>query len=366
MRQRKSLLVFFPYTSPYGIHPWIENELIVFKQAGFRPVILNLPQKENFYFSFPKFIRQLITVPYCFYFCSAILIPTSYLMFFPIILAKVFGKKIYISHLSTMGDPSEKIKVAKIVKYLMRLSDRISFNLADYILTFSISIADEICKIQKIKFSSKKFYCSEVIDTNLFKPRIKIKRNLKKSMSLESKFVLFYHGKFHPFHGMEYFFEAFKKLYKLNNKVRLVVLSFPSGMEKVTLGEDISSHPGMIFLPPVKYKKLADILQIADLWVGRFKYDIEGDTAFSTCGVEAMACGKPIITYDNFENTRVIKDGVNGLLVPGEDVSAIVNRIKPLLNENGKKKLEMMGLAARKTVFREFSNKKLLKWIENN
>ena len=165
---------------------------------------------------------------------------------------------------------------------------------------------------------------------------------------------------------MEYFFEAFKKLYRLNNKVRLIVLSFPSGMERVMLSKDISSHPGTIFLPPVEYEKLADILQVADLWVGRFKYDAEGDTAFSTCGVEAMACGKPIITYDNFENTRVIKDGVNGLLVPGEDVSAIVNKIKPFLKEDGKKKLEMMGLAARKTVSREFSNKKLLKWIENN
>ncbi len=363
MRQTREVLVFFPYMSETGLHPWIKNELQVFDKLGYKNVIISLPSKVDFSTSTFRFILQLLLLPIHLFRCSVILIPTSYLMLLPILIAKALGKKIFISHLSTMGDPSEKINTPSYIKYFMRLSDKASFHSADYVLTFSVTIAKEICKKQKLVFDANKFYCSEVIDTKLFKPEPKIDANLRNLMGLESNYVLFYHGKFHPFHGMEYFFKAFKKLYKANKNVRLIVLSFPNGMERNVLDKDIINHPGIIFLPPVQYEKLVDLLQVADLWVGRFKYDKEGDTAFSTCGVEAMACGKPIITYNNIENSRVIKDGVNGLLVPGENVDAIVNKIKPYLNQSGMKTLKTMGELARKTAIKEFDNRKLLSWI---
>lgn len=47
--------------------------------------------------------------------------------------------------------------------------------------------------------------------------------------------------------------------------------------------------------------------------------------AFGNVAIEALACGVPVITYDRGGPAEIVRDGVTGFVVPGDDVSAVVD-----------------------------------------
>ena len=72
----------------------------------------------------------------------------------------------------------------------------------------------------------------------------------------------------------------------------------------------------------------------------------------------AMAMAKPIIATNIDGITEQITDGVNGILVPPKDPSALANAVMRVLND--KEFARTMGLAARKKVEQEFSVEKMI------
>ena len=79
---------------------------------------------------------------------------------------------------------------------------------------------------------------------------------------------------------------------------------------------------------------------------------------FPMVTLEAMAMAKPIIATDIDGITEQITDGVNGILVPPKDPSALAKAVIQVLND--KELARSMGLAARKKVEQEFSVEKMI------
>jgi glycosyltransferase involved in cell wall biosynthesis len=69
--------------------------------------------------------------------------------------------------------------------------------------------------------------------------------------------------------------------------------------------------------------------------------------------IEAAACERPIVTTDMPGCREIVRDGVNGLLVPPEDSQALASALSELL-ENAKRRQEM-GAQGREIVRQEFS-----------
>ncbi len=70
--------------------------------------------------------------------------------------------------------------------------------------------------------------------------------------------------------------------------------------------------------------------------------------------IEAAAVGRPIIATNIPGCREIVQDGVNGLLVPGNDIEALTSAIQSLIYD---KKLRVnYGLAGRKLVENEFSD----------
>lgn len=88
-------------------------------------------------------------------------------------------------------------------------------------------------------------------------------------------------------------------------------------------------------------KQIITALQAADLFVFPTREDNLPNTL-----IEAIACGLPCVTYDVGGCGEIIKDTVNGLLVPAGDTEAFEQAVKQLLHEP--EKLKLMGLNARK------------------
>jgi glycosyltransferase involved in cell wall biosynthesis len=81
-----------------------------------------------------------------------------------------------------------------------------------------------------------------------------------------------------------------------------------------------------------------DVFVLTSLWEG-FGYVI----------AEAMACGKPVVAFDNSSNPELIKNGENGYLVPLLDINSFANQIEILLNNKdlrsqmGEKAIQMIN-----------------------
>lgn len=70
--------------------------------------------------------------------------------------------------------------------------------------------------------------------------------------------------------------------------------------------------------------------------------------------LEAMSCGKPIITTDIPGCREAVEDGVNGLLVPTKDVGSLTDAMLTLAEDEDLRK--QMGQASRKRVMTLFSD----------
>ncbi|MAD80948.1 MAG: hypothetical protein CMJ50_08920 [Planctomycetaceae bacterium] len=77
---------------------------------------------------------------------------------------------------------------------------------------------------------------------------------------------------------------------------------------------------------PGSFDELGDVFQAADLCIA-----INQSVADSPALLQAMAAGLPIIADENDANRDVLKDGVQGLLVPNQEVPALTAAISKLL-----------------------------------
>lgn len=126
--------------------------------------------------------------------------------------------------------------------------------------------------------------------------------------------------------------------------------------------ENLAKHEGVFsnfyFLGWVDYKNLVKYYNAADVFILPSVRDSDGNLDDqSVAVVEAMACGKPIITTDFPGYRRVVNEGENGFLVPEKDSEAITEVLKNLIASRTLR--EKMGERSRQLVEAKFSWKKI-------
>jgi glycosyltransferase involved in cell wall biosynthesis len=77
--------------------------------------------------------------------------------------------------------------------------------------------------------------------------------------------------------------------------------------------------------------------------------------------IEAMACGRPIITTDVPGCREIVRQGENGLLVEPRNISALIEALKYLLQNSGIRK--KMGAAGRMIAEQEYSSEQVIPQI---
>jgi len=75
--------------------------------------------------------------------------------------------------------------------------------------------------------------------------------------------------------------------------------------------------------------------------------------------IEAAACSRPIVATDTPGCREIVKDSVNGLLVPPKNTQALADAIRTLLNDKNLR--QKMGQAGRKLVEQELSEAIVIK-----
>lgn len=182
---------------------------------------------------------------------------------------------------------------------------------------------------------------------------------VKERLNLRGKLVIGCIGRLHPQKGQIYLIDAFAQIAgEFDNSVLLLV---GGGAERAVLEErvnDLDLRERVLFVGEVAGNGYNEIFAAIDIYVQPSLFEGLPRTL-----LDAMYYGKPVIASDINGNSEAVVSGVNGILVPSANVTALVEAIKTLVRNV--KYREALGLAATQFVRENFEMRKQLARIEN-
>ena len=254
--------------------------------------------------------------------------PTGVISYF---LAKPKGKVIVTYHSDivrqrwTMG-----IYGPLLVKFLNR---------ANCIIATSPNYIDSSPLLKK--FKNKCVVISHGVDTDTFRP-----------YPTENEYILFV-GKLRYYKGLTYLIKAMPDI-----KTKLLIIGTGNEERRLkNLAVKLGLQSKIGFLGNVSEQKLSEYYQNCSIFVLPSIYRSE---AFGIVQLEAMACGKPVVSTKLDTGVPwVNKDSVTGFVVPPKNSLALADAINSLLKDS--KLRRNMGRNGRERVEKEFNKKLMIK-----
>jgi len=164
-------------------------------------------------------------------------------------------------------------------------------------------------------------------------------------------------GRLDDVKGFDKLLAAYAVIEKEHPDWGLVILG--EGPLRTTLERDAQRRgiADRVLMPGV-VKNPADFLRRCNLFVLSSRYE-----GFPTALCEAMACGLPVISFDcPVGPGEIIRDGVDGVLVPPGDVAALAESVQRLIEDPGL--AEEMGHRATEVVDRFADDEVESMWVE--
>ncbi len=160
------------------------------------------------------------------------------------------------------------------------------------------------------------------------------KEKLKEKLNIETKRVVLYVGRLVKQKGVEYLLKAFARLKRESDDIVLVVVGGgESRNELELLSKNLNIEDCVYFTGFVEninlpaYYLLCDVCVVPSITYGQadcWGYIVN----------EAMCCGKPVIATNAVGAAfDMVKDGINGFIVPEKDADALYKAIKKIISE---------------------------------
>ena len=169
-------------------------------------------------------------------------------------------------------------------------------------------------------------------------PSLEEKQKLRRELGMTEEKIVVYVGRFTEAKGMDALLEAAPSL------ERDTGVYFIGGEPSAAHVEFCENHglKNVHFVGFQKKEELEVFYKAADLLVLPTKSDVWGLVIN-----EAMACGLPVITTNRcVAGLELIRDGINGYLVPVDDLEALTEKIRAVLTAD----YRQMGAAALETI----------------
>ena len=160
------------------------------------------------------------------------------------------------------------------------------------------------------------------------------KEKLKEELNIETKKVVLYVGRLIRRKGVEYLINAFSKVKKERDDPVLIIIGRGECREELELlSKNLNIEDSVFFMGYVEDELLPAYYLLCDVCVvPSVTYGMGDPWVFIVN--EAMYFGKPVIATDAVGAAYdMIKNGVNGYMVPEKDSDALYNAMKGILSD---------------------------------
>jgi glycosyltransferase involved in cell wall biosynthesis len=186
---------------------------------------------------------------------------------------------------------------------------------------------------------------------------------IKNKLSLKNEKVVLFVGRLIDLKGVQFLLLSIQKLIeKMDNVVLLIVGDgeYRQNLEK--MAHELGIENKVIFTGNVNYDLLGAYYMLSNIFV------LPSITTFyaDACPLvvnEAMYFGKPVITSDAVGTTFMIKNGVNGFVVPEKNSDALFNAIYQVLSDSNLEK--KMGKNSKNMIQRNYKYKNMIEGFNN-
>lgn len=136
-----------------------------------------------------------------------------------------------------------------------------------------------------------------------------------------------------PLKGVHHAISAMPDIVSRFSEAKLVVAGEgPQRGELESLARDLKVDGAVIFTGALDRKRTAEVLAGADVFISMYDQSNVGNPL-----LEAMSCGRAIVTRDVGSTSEVISDGVNGVLLAADAVDALAGAVCDLLADKAKR-----------------------------
>ncbi len=258
-------------------------------------------------------LSQLFASARAFARCDVVFVTPHPLVALYVLLAKTFGRRVVIDQILTYVSHGE------VLPWFPRWLDAWTYRRADGILTHSETLRRELTTEFSVDLERVEVVYP-VLDLTLFSRRYEAEADaLRRELGIKDRFVVLYHGMWHPWHGLRYLYEAARVLHSHSEIVFVVI---PKDGEP--------SRDNLVFIEEQPFERLPVYLQMADVWCSGFDTDTRGERAFSSTLIQALALGIPVVTGRAGERAIMLRDGIEARLVPLRDPCAIAEAVLEL------------------------------------
>jgi len=274
----------------------------------------------------------------------------DYQSFVGSIIKKIYRKPLVITvhGYDVLVEPS--------VKFGLRLKPhgdtfvRNNLSYADAVIANSRILYDECMKLG-VK-EEKLYLIHQGVDTERFRPDLDAS-TLRRKYKISDKFVILSMKALEPVYGIEYLIRAVHSIihdYGYKDVVLMLGGKGPLKQHFISLTKKLGITENVIFTGVISrrlvpyYYVASDVVVVPSLMEG-----------FGIVGLEALACGKPVIGSRVGGFPEYIVDGKNGFLVSPKNVNELVEKLLFLI-ENPKE-VKRMGQYGRKIVEEKFDLK---------
>ena len=237
-----------------------------------------------------------------------------------------------------------------------RAAQAIRYNLKSSVRVICVSNSAKAHLISVWGVSEEKIAVfPNAVDVERFQPQPEFTSDIRARFGIDDNPLVVFVGSFFPYQDVKGLLEAFAALLVDYPQVRLLLVGegeqYP---EMVKYASSLGLDSSVKFTGFLAHAEIPSIMSAADIAVAPYARIEDNNFLGSSMKlVEYLASGTAVIASDNGQINDVIRDGVNGLLVPAGNVNALVSALVKLINNTQYR--QELGKQARRDALREYS-----------
>ncbi|MCM8788171.1 MAG: glycosyltransferase family 4 protein [Candidatus Omnitrophica bacterium] len=270
--------------------------------------------------------------------------------------AKLFSRKSKVIH--TLHGPSFYPYQPALVKFCYMLSEKIAGFCTDYFISVSSVILERYLRRGIVK-REKSCVIRSGFEVEKYRDALQFNHLIRNKLGVGKQDILIgMIGRLFPLKGQEYLLRVFAKISSNYPNIHLVLVG--DGILKDSFERFVKQHnlqKRVHFTGLVEPEKIPYFASAIDIGVHTSLRE-----GLPRAVVQILAVGKPVIAFDIDGAREVIKDGLNGFLVPAKNETMLEEKLRFLIEHP--EEVKKMGRYGQEMLFEEFSVEKMLAEIE--